>query len=460
MAATFVSLPFFVVTVEAALRGVDRRYEDAARTLGASSGHGAASGDAAVDPGRPGRGRGAGVGPGPGRVRRDDHVRRQLRAAAPRRCRSRSTRPSTPTCEAAILLSLVLLAVSVAVLAALRDRWLAAPLPLAAPPQCRRRPTGCASWDREAALLLDVDLTSPPARPWRSSDRTGPARPRCCGCSPGSTRWRLARCGWADRVLDDPQRGIRRAAGGALPRRRVPGPPAVRAPRCGGQRRLRAAVGWRSGGATPAGRPRAGSTRSASDGRADSRPAELSGGEAQRVALARALAPRPPALLLDEPLSALDADVRAAVRRQLAEHLRAHTGPCLVVTHDPLDAAVLADRVVVLEDGLVTAQGSLADLVARPRTAWAAELAGTNLLRASATGTHLVLDGRRRPGRCGGRRPMAMSWSPSGRPPWRCTGPIPRAAPATCGRPPSPRWRATPSGCGCAWPGRSPWWRR
>jgi molybdate transport system ATP-binding protein len=117
----------------------------------------------------------------------------------------------------------------------------------------------------------------------------------------------------------------------------------------------------------------------------------LSGGEAQRVALARALAPVPRALLLDEPLAALDAEVRGTVRRELRDHLRAHAGPCVLVTHDPLDAAVLADRVVVLEDGVVTAAGALADLVARPRTAWAAELAGTNLLHGTAHGIVLEL---------------------------------------------------------------------
>ena len=117
----------------------------------------------------------------------------------------------------------------------------------------------------------------------------------------------------------------------------------------------------------------------------------LSGGEAQRVALARALAPAPKALLLDEPLSALDADVRATVRRDLKAHLRLHEGPTVLVTHDPLDAAVLADRVVVLEDGVVTATGQLADLVAHPRTRWAAELAGTNLLHGTAKGPWIEL---------------------------------------------------------------------
>ena len=127
--------------------------------------------------------------------------------------------------------------------------------------------------------------------------------------------------------------------------------------------------------------------------RADSCVRDLSGGEAQRVALARALAPRPRALLLDEPLAALDAERRATVRRQLREHLADHAGPCVLVTHDPLDAAVLADRVVVLEAGRITDSGSLADLVASPRTAWAADLAGTNLLPAVARGTMLELPG-------------------------------------------------------------------
>lgn len=129
------------------------------------------------------------------------------------------------------------------------------------------------------------------------------------------------------------------------------------------------------------------------DDRAGASVRTLSGGEAQRVALARALAPGPRALLLDEPLSALDADVRATVRRDLRDHLRHHEGPCLLVTHDPLDAAVLADRVVVLEEGRVTAAGRLADLVAHPRSAWAAELAGTNLLRGTAHGRSLQLEG-------------------------------------------------------------------
>ncbi|MGQ0831503.1 MAG: ABC transporter ATP-binding protein [Microthrixaceae bacterium] len=119
----------------------------------------------------------------------------------------------------------------------------------------------------------------------------------------------------------------------------------------------------------------------------------LSGGEAQRVALARALAPSPRALLLDEPLAALDAEQRGLVRRELREHLALHAGPCVIVTHDPLDVAVLADRVLVMEAGRITQAGVLADVVAHPRSAWAAALAGTNLLPATADGVRLTLTG-------------------------------------------------------------------
>jgi molybdate transport system ATP-binding protein len=141
----------------------------------------------------------------------------------------------------------------------------------------------------------------------------------------------------------------------------------------------------------------------------------LSGGEAQRVALARALAAGPRALLLDEPLSALDADVRATVRRDLRDHLRFHEGPRVLVTHDPLDAAVLADRVVVLEGGRVTASGQLSDLVARPRSRWAAELGGTNLLAATAVGTvlHLPSGGRLIAAESPGDGPVLVAVRPS-----------------------------------------------
>ena len=103
---------------------------------------------------------------------------------------------------------------------------------------------------------------------------------------------------------------------------------------------------------------------------ADRLPAELSGGQAQRVALARALAADPDVLLLDEPMSALDVEVRADMRAELATHVREFGGATVLVTHSPADAAALADSVLVLERGLVTQRGTLAELRAAPATAY------------------------------------------------------------------------------------------
>lgn len=101
---------------------------------------------------------------------------------------------------------------------------------------------------------------------------------------------------------------------------------------------------------------------------ADRLPAELSGGQAQRVALARALAAEPEVLLLDEPMSALDVEVRADMRAELATHVREFGGATVLVTHSPADAAALADSVLVLESGRVTQRGTLDALRASPAT--------------------------------------------------------------------------------------------
>ncbi|TDE09081.1 ABC transporter ATP-binding protein [Jiangella asiatica] len=116
------------------------------------------------------------------------------------------------------------------------------------------------------------------------------------------------------------------------------------------------------------------------------RPGELSGGQAQRVALARALIVEPRLLLLDEPLAALDAGTRPAVRAELRRHLAGYGGCTVVVTHDPLEAMVLGDRVVVLERGTVVQEGQPAEVARRPRTDYVARLVGLNLLRGVADG--------------------------------------------------------------------------
>jgi len=120
------------------------------------------------------------------------------------------------------------------------------------------------------------------------------------------------------------------------------------------------------------------------DGRAGARPAELSGGERQRVALARALAPVPRALLLDEPLAALDPRARAGAARTLASAMRDAGVPAVLVTHDFAEAAALGDRIAVLQDGRVAQVGSASELAAAPVSTWVADLTGAIVLEGRA----------------------------------------------------------------------------
>jgi molybdate transport system ATP-binding protein len=131
---------------------------------------------------------------------------------------------------------------------------------------------------------------------------------------------------------------------------------------------------------------------------ADARPRALSGGERQRVAVARALARRPGVLLLDEPLSALDARTRAGASRELAAVLREVEVPALLVTHDFAEAAQLGDRVGVIDRGTVIQEGTPSELAASPRSAFVADFTGavvlTGVASAGADGlTHVELDG-------------------------------------------------------------------
>lgn len=118
---------------------------------------------------------------------------------------------------------------------------------------------------------------------------------------------------------------------------------------------------------------------------------DLSGGQAQRVALARALAANPSILLLDEPLAALDVTTKARARRVLGEHLDAFDGPKLLITHDPAEAFLIADEIHVIEDGQITQVGSAEEITRSPQTEYAADLAGTNLLRGVAVSGVVVV---------------------------------------------------------------------
>ncbi len=115
--------------------------------------------------------------------------------------------------------------------------------------------------------------------------------------------------------------------------------------------------------------------------RARAKPRDLSGGEAQRVALARALVAEPALLLLDEPLSALDVGAGARLREVLRDELERFPGIRILITHDPVEAFTMADRLVILEDGRVTQIGTPEEIRSAPRSRYAADLVGVNAVR-------------------------------------------------------------------------------
>ena len=114
------------------------------------------------------------------------------------------------------------------------------------------------------------------------------------------------------------------------------------------------------------------------DALADLRPAQLSGGQVQLVSLARALAREPEVLLLDEPLASVDAANRSDVRRQLRQQLRQTAAVRMIVTHDAVEAAAIADRILVVDEGRITQRGTIDELLTHPRSSYVAELVGVN----------------------------------------------------------------------------------
>jgi molybdate transport system ATP-binding protein len=126
---------------------------------------------------------------------------------------------------------------------------------------------------------------------------------------------------------------------------------------------------------------------------AGKKPGSMSGGQQQRVAMARALVTDPKLLLLDEPLAALDVSTKTDVRRLLRTTLRQSSAANILVTHDLLDAVALGDRMIVIENGGIVQTGTPADVTARPRSRYVADLTGVNLLRGTARGTKVDLDG-------------------------------------------------------------------
>ncbi len=126
---------------------------------------------------------------------------------------------------------------------------------------------------------------------------------------------------------------------------------------------------------------------------ADKYPHELSGGEQQRVAFARARAPRPPLLLLDEPFSGLDTSLRGQIREETLRILRNRGVTAIMVTHDPEEAMMMADRIILMKDGEIVQVGTPEDIYHHPVSPFAAEFLGEiNRLRGTAEGNRIRTD--------------------------------------------------------------------
>ncbi|MFH8570153.1 ABC transporter permease [Streptomyces sp. NPDC017993] len=408
VAATFVAMPFLVISLEGALAGLRPSYEETAASLGASPvrvfctvtlpmvAPGLAAG-AALTWARALGEFGATItfaGNLPGTTQTLPLQVYLLLQDSP---------------EAATSVSLLLLAIAMGVLVALRGRWTAG-----AADRASRRPA--------ARPAEDADLPTPPA--------VGPALPADEPLGP-QERWPLhadvtgftqltldAEAGTTIAVVGPNGAGkttLLRALLGLTPRARATlrlGDSDVSAaaphrrgvawvPQDGALFPHLSALSNTAYGLRAHGVPRSEARRQAQrwldrlgvGPLAHRRPAQLSGGQAQRVALARALAARPRLLLLDEPLAALDQTTRAHVRHTLRGHLAEFGGVCLLVTHDPVEAVSLADRVLVLDGGRALQDATPAEVTRHPRSPWVARMLGRNAWPGVAAGDGLSLAG-------------------------------------------------------------------
>ncbi|MFI9626066.1 ABC transporter permease [Streptomyces sp. NPDC052042] len=415
VAATFVAMPFLVISLEGALAGLSPSYEETAASLGASPfrvfrtvtlpmvAPGLAAG-AALTWARALGEFGATItfaGNLPGTTQTLPLQVYLLLQDSP---------------EAATSVSLLLLAVAMAVLVALRGRWTGTP-------RVRSRAHRPAADDAGAADRAG----SPPDAPGR---RPAPAVREDCSlhaevtgfnrltldAGPGTTIAVVGPNGAGKTTLLRALLGLTRRSRAVL---RLGGtdvtasPPHRRqvawVPQNGALFPHLTALSNTAYGLRARGVPRRDARREARQWLdrlgvgplADRRPAQLSGGQAQRVALARALAARPRLLLLDEPLAALDQTTRAHVRQTLRSHLAEFGGVCLIVTHDPVEAVSLADRVLVLEEGRALQDAPPAEVTRHPRSPWVARMLGRNAWPGTVTA-----DGALRP-RGGGRLVVA-----------------------------------------------------
>ncbi|MFE3253403.1 ABC transporter permease [Streptomyces sp. NPDC059209] len=414
VAATFVAMPFLVISLEGALGGLRPRYEETAASLGASPVRVFATVTLPM------------VAPGllAGAALTWARALGEFGATITFAGNLPGTTQTLPlqvylllqnSPEAATSVSLLLLVIAMAVLIALRGRWTGTPRDTTRDPDSsRNRPTSPDD-DTEPgpgpgpeAAPVPVKETATVDERWAlHADVTGFTR-LVLDAEPGTTIAVVGPNGAGKTTLLRALLGLttRAHAGLSLGALDVTALPPHRrgvawVPQDGAlfphlSALSNTAYGLRAQGAT-----RAEARRTAQlwldrldvGHLAHRRPAQVSGGQAQRVALARALATRPRLLLLDEPLAALDQTTRARVRHTLRTHLEGFGGVCLMVTHDPVEAVSLADRVLVLDEGRVVQDAPPADVTRHPRSPWVARMLGKNAWPGTATADGLALTG-------------------------------------------------------------------
>ncbi|MEE1806623.1 ABC transporter permease [Streptomyces sp. BE133] len=392
LAATFVAMPFLIISLEGALGGLHPRYEETAASLGASPvrvfftitlpmvAPGLAAG-AALTWARALGEFGATItfaGNLPGTTQTLPLQVYLLLQDNP---------------EAATSVSLLLLAIAMVVLIALRGRWTGTPSTAATAPRPRGEEADPGHpADAPTARPVHTD-PEPPQQGWPLRAEVTGFNQLTLDAEPGTTIAVVGPNGAGKTTLLRALLGLTPRAHAALRLGDLDVsslPPHHRGvawvPQDGALFPHLSALANTAYGLRARGVPRAEARRSAQKWLdrlgvghlAARKPAEVSGGQAQRVALARALATRPRLLLLDEPLAALDQTTRAHVRHTLRTHLDTFGGVCLIVTHDPVEAISLADRVLVLEDGRALQDAPPSEVTRHPRSPWVARMMGRN----------------------------------------------------------------------------------
>ncbi|MEU6000682.1 ABC transporter permease [Streptomyces sp. NPDC047197] len=414
IAATFVAMPFLVISLEGALGGLRPRYEETAASLGASPVRVFCTVTLPM------------VAPGliAGAALTWARALGEFGATITFAGNLPGTTQTLPlqvylllqdSPEAATSVSLLLLAIAMAVLVALRGRWMGTP----GDRGDRRRGRSEPLPDDAAAPALPQATEAEPAPP--ASPSASPPEERwslhaevtgfnrlTLDAGPGTTiavvgpngagKTTLLRAllGLTPRAHAELRLGDTDVTGLAPHRRHV-----AWVPQDGALFPHMSALANTAYGPRALGVPRAEARRRAQEWLdrlgvghlAHRKPAQVSGGQAQRVALARALAARPRLLLLDEPLAALDQTTRARVRHTLRTHLDTFGGVCLIVTHDPVEAVSLADRVLVLDQGIALQDEAPAEVTRHPRSPWVARMLGRNAWPGTAGPEGLALPG-------------------------------------------------------------------